>query len=76
MAEGDTSKEKMRELLGYLKEKVDEVSDPDFRRPIDEEWWSRAHGSSIARMTSEHAFNTIAKNLAEKISIVLKKKGR
>jgi DGQHR domain-containing protein len=76
MAEGDTSKEKMKELLGYLKEKVDEVSDPSFRGPIDEEWWSRAHGSPIAKMTGEYAFNTIAKNFAEKISIVLKKKGR
>jgi DGQHR domain-containing protein len=74
MAEGDTSKEKMKELLGCLKEEVNEISDPSFRRPIDEEWWSRAHGQSIARATGELMFNTIAKNFAEKISIVLKKK--
>jgi len=74
VSEGDTSKEKMRELLGYLKEEVNEIADPDFRRPINEEWWSSAHGPSISKMTSEKAFDTIAKNFAEKISIVLKKK--
>jgi hypothetical protein len=74
MMEGDVSKEKMRELLGYLKEEVDEISDPDFRRPIDEKWWSRAHGPFISRATGEKAFNTIAENFATKLSIVLKKK--
>jgi DGQHR domain-containing protein len=75
MKEGDVSMEKMKELLGYLKEEVDDPRLPlDFRRPIDERWWSRDHGPSIARATSEATFNEIAKNFAEKIRIVLEKK--
>lgn len=73
--EGDISKEKMKELLGYLKEEVDDPKLPlDFRRPIDESWWSKAHGPSIARATSEKIFSEIAENFAKKISIVLSRK--
>jgi DGQHR domain-containing protein len=75
MMEGGVSKEKMKELLGYLKERVDEINDPDFARPIDEKWWSSAHGPYIARATSEKVFTTIAENFAKKISAILKKKG-
>jgi len=74
VSEGEVSKEKMKELLGYLKEEVDEINNPDFRRAIDEEWWSSAHGPSIAKMTGEKVFREISKYFAEKISIVLKKK--
>ncbi|MGC9069576.1 MAG: DGQHR domain-containing protein [Thermoprotei archaeon] len=74
--EGEISRGKMRELIGYLKEEVNEIQDPDFRRPIDEEWWSSAHGPSIARMTGENAFRTITKQFADKIQIVLKKKSK
>jgi len=75
MMEGDLSKEKMKELLGYLKEIVDDPRLPlEFRRPIDETWWSRAHGPSIARATSEKIFTEIAENFAKKIAIVLSRK--
>jgi DGQHR domain-containing protein len=77
MMEGDISMEKMKELLGYLKEEVDDPRLPlDYRIPIDERWWSRAHGPSIARATSEATFNEIAKNFAKKIEIVLERKKR
>jgi len=71
MMEGDVSMEKMKELLGYLKEQVDDPRLPlPYRRPIDERWWSRAGGESIARATGEATFNEIAKNFAKKIEIV------
>jgi len=77
MMEGDISQRKMKEILGYLKEEVDDPRLPlEYRRPIDEYWWSRAHGPSIARATSEKIFTEIAENFAKKIAIVMEKKGR
>jgi DGQHR domain-containing protein len=73
--EADVSKEKMKEFLAYLKEEVDDPSfSSDFRRPIDERWWSTAHGPSIARATGEAMFNVITENFARKIAILYKKK--
>jgi DGQHR domain-containing protein len=68
----------MKKLLSYLQRDVDSNElDPDFRRPIDELWWSRAHGPSIARAGGEATFNLVAKNMAKKIHILYKseKKG-
>jgi len=71
---GDVSSEKMKEILSLLQLEID---DPrihlDFRRPIDEKWWSRDHGPSIARATSESAFSTIARNFAKKIEIAMQR---
>jgi hypothetical protein len=65
----------MKELLAYLKEEVDDPSlSSDFRRSIDERWWSTAHGPSIAKATSESMFNVITENFAKKIAILYKKK--
>jgi DGQHR domain-containing protein len=75
MAEADISREKMKELLGYLKEEIDDPKLPlDYRIPIDERWWSRAHGPSIAKATSERVFNELAENFSKKISIALSRK--
>lgn len=70
-SDGDTSKSRFLYYLSMLKERVisDEL-EPDFQRPLDEEWWSVEHGPSIARGTSEAIFNRIVKNMAKKIEIV------
>jgi DGQHR domain-containing protein len=75
--EGNISKETMKKYLGYLKEdlrnKVGPTDlDPDFLRSIDETWWSREHGPSIARATSEATFSHIKDRMAKKIQIVAK----
>ncbi|MEM2182345.1 MAG: DGQHR domain-containing protein [Thermoproteota archaeon] len=76
--EGKIDKENMRAKLELLQrtipEDIGKELDPDFRRPIDEEWWSRAHGSSLATLTSEKAFRDIYENMAKKISLLLTSK--
>jgi DGQHR domain-containing protein len=77
---GDISKEAMKKYLSFLKENLadnvrrSEEIDPDFLKPIDETWWSRAHGSSLARATSEATFNYIKDQMAKKIQLVAKMK--
>jgi DGQHR domain-containing protein len=75
--DGNLSKTNMKKYLSYLKEdlrnnKEAEFIDLDFRRPIDEDWWSREHGPSIARSTGEATFEEIKKKMAEKIQFVAK----
>lgn len=72
----DISKEKMMEILSILKQEMWNVNElhPDFRRPIDESWWSHDHGPSIARATSEANFTFIANSMARKIDIGMKLK--
>ncbi|MBS7649592.1 MAG: DGQHR domain-containing protein [Candidatus Bathyarchaeia archaeon] len=78
--DGDISKEGMKKYLSFLqkdltgKVKSEEPIDPDFLKPVDETWWSRAHGSSLARATSEATFNYIKDQMAKKIQIVAKMK--
>lgn len=76
-ADADISKSKFSEYLSMLKERIEanELS-PDFRRPIDEQWWSVAHGPALARATSEALFNEIVKNMAKKIELAKAKKGK
>ncbi len=70
-ADGEISKSKFLYYLSMLKEKVESKElEPDFRVPINETWWSTAHGPAIARATSEAVFNRIVKNMAKKIEIV------
>jgi DGQHR domain-containing protein len=70
-ADGDISLSRFKYYLSMLREKTpaSELA-PDFQRPIDESWWSTAHGPSIARATSEALFNDIVKNMAKKIEII------
>jgi len=71
--EGQLTKERFKYYLSLLKEKTDiqELS-MEFRDPMDEDWWSTAHGPSIARATSEAAFSDIVAGMAKKIEIALK----
>lgn len=72
--EGDVSKSKMKVYLSLLQTKtVDPQLTADFQAPIDEDWWSRAHGPSIASATSQKIFNEISKSMAKKIEIATKK---
>lgn len=73
--EARINKENMLEKLRLLKKSVPEnvtELDADFRRPIDEEWWSKEHGPSIARATSEATFRFISKNMAKKIQLLVR----
>jgi DGQHR domain-containing protein len=77
--EGNITKENMKKYLSYLKEdlrggkvQATELGDQEFLKPIDEIWWSRSHGASIARATSEATFNYIKDQMAKKIQIVAK----
>ncbi|MEM4591594.1 MAG: DGQHR domain-containing protein [Nitrososphaerota archaeon] len=76
--EGKIDKNSILAKLELLKKPIPSDSpsaselDADFRRPIDEEWWSKDHGPSIARATSEATFRTISEKLAKKINILLK----
>jgi len=73
--DGDLSQENMYKYLHYLSYSA-EISglDSDFRKPINEEWWSRAHGPSIARATSEASFRYISQQMAIKIQALAKMK--
>jgi len=72
--EGDVSKPKMKKYLSLLQTKTpDNQITVDFQKPIDEDWWSRAHGPSIASATSQKIFREISKSMAKKIEIALRK---
>lgn len=74
-SEGDLTKSRMKEYLLSLKQKVRNPELPlDFQEPIDEKWWSSAHGPAIASATSQKIFNEITKNMAKKIEIVQREK--
>jgi len=68
--EGNVSKDGMKQLLSNLKMEIksDEL-EPDFQRPIDEDWWSIEHGPSIAHATGEKMFNIIFTQFAKKIEL-------
>lgn len=73
-AEGSMTKSCFGRYLSTLKENVDsEELEMDFRIPIDESWWSLAHGPAIAAGTSEKLFDEIVRNMAKKIEIVIRK---
>lgn len=75
--EGKIDKDNMLTKLKLLQEHIDSKElDPDFRRPIDESWWSREYGPSIARATSEATFREISKQMAKKINLLLKSRGK
>ncbi|MEM2260747.1 MAG: DGQHR domain-containing protein [Candidatus Methanomethylicaceae archaeon] len=62
------NKETMKKYLSYLQEKIDDKElDPDFRGSINEDWWSRAYGPSIARTVGEATFKIIRDQMAKKI---------
>jgi len=73
-AEGNITKSQFVHYLSMLKEDVrSEELEMDFRIPIDESWWSMAHGPSIASGTSEKLFDDIVRNMARKIDIAIRK---
>lgn len=73
--DGDLSQENMYKYLHYLSYSAEIPGlDSDFRKPINEEWWSRAHGPSIARATSEASFRYISQQMAIKIQALAKMK--
>jgi DGQHR domain-containing protein len=74
-SEGKITKSQFKYYLSTLQEEVDdEQLEMDFKKPIDDNWWSMSSGPSIAAATSEKIFAEIIKNLTKKIDLVLKKK--
>ena len=72
-AEGKITKSQFAHYLSMLKEHVDsEELELDFRIPIDDSWWSMAHGPAIASGTSEKVLVDITRNMAKKIELVMK----
>jgi len=72
--DADISKSRFKHYLLMLNEKVvAKELPPDFQHPLDEGWWSSAHGPSIASATSQKIFHEISKNMAKKIEIVMEK---
>jgi len=72
-ADGQISKSCMKKYLTLLQEKTpDPQLSTDFQKSITEDWWSRAHGPSIASATSEKIFSEISKSMAKKIEIGLR----
>jgi DGQHR domain-containing protein len=72
-ADGQISKSCMKKYLTLLQEKTpDPQLSTDFQKSITEDWWSRAHGPSIASATSEKVFSEISKSMAKKIEIGLR----
>jgi DGQHR domain-containing protein len=73
--EGKTDMKCMIDKLKLLREEyTDSDLDFDFRKPIDENWWSVERGPSIARATSEKVFREISEKMAKKIIILYKKR--
>jgi len=72
-AAGNVSKSKMKEYLLLLQTEQPQNPEltPDFQDAIDENWWSKAHGPSIASATGSKVFNEISKSFAKKIEIAL-----
>lgn len=71
--DGDVSKENMGKYLSYLLEDTPQHRDVDFRDPINESWWHRVDGPGIIHGTGEGHYQEIARKLAEKIAIIIKR---
>lgn len=72
--DGDVSRKNMEKYLGYLLEETKTHDDPDFRRPITEEWWHRVDGPGIIHGTGEGHYTLVAEKLARKIALVLEQR--
>ncbi len=73
-AEGKISKPEFKHYLSMLKEEIeDDRLELDFRQPIDDNWWSMAHGPSIASATNEKMLAEILKNITKKMELVMEK---
>jgi DGQHR domain-containing protein len=70
---GNVSKKEMEKLLKFLQEETRKHSDPEFRRPLTSEWWSKKHAPLIAKATGEAVFKQLANRLIEKINLGLEK---
>lgn len=71
--DGDISQERMKKYLGYLQTETPDHTDLDFQRPITERWWHKTDGPGIIHGTGEGHYKSVARNFAQKISLVIKK---
>lgn len=73
-AEGKVTGEQFAHYLSMLKRQVDAKElEMDFRIPLDDTWWSMAHGPAIGSATSEKMIEQIVAEMTKKIDIVMKK---
>ena len=74
-AEGDVSRERFKYYLSMLQERVESSEiHPDFQRPINDDWWSRSYGPSIASASGQKMASEVAKTMAKKINTVKRMK--
>ena len=71
-SDGQVNKEQFKHYLSMLQENVKSNGQltPDFEIPIDDNWWSRAHGPAVATSTGNKAFTDIMKSMSKKINII------
>ena len=66
---GVINEEGMKAVLALLMVETTGHPDPDFRRPIDLEFWSRDHGPMIAISTNRNIINDLYRHLQTKIQL-------
>lgn len=70
-SDGEVTEERFKFYLEMLKERIDnDRIGSEFLGPIDDNWWSSAHGPAISKATTEQMISLITKNMAMKINIV------
>jgi len=70
--DGDVSMENMKKYLSYLLYETPDHRDPDFRKPITDEWWHKISGPGVIHGTGEGHYSRIAQMLAEKIKLAIR----
>lgn len=66
---GVINEEGMREVLALLMMETTGYPDPDFRRPLTLDFWSRDHGPMIAISTNRNIINDLYRHLQTKIQL-------
>ncbi len=56
-------------LIKLQDETIDPRLTPEFQIPINDEWWSRANGPTIASSTGNKIFTEIMKSMSKKIDV-------
>lgn len=69
---GTVSKDTMKKVLSYLKDRTDNHPDSEFRDPIDDSKWDKATTSLIFRSTNSKDVKKLAESLRIKIELAMK----
>jgi hypothetical protein len=66
---GMINEDGMRNVLGLLLVETPEHESPDFRKPLDLEFWSKEHGPLLAVTMNRNTIQQLHKNLNKKINL-------